>query len=379
MYRRKEIELKTLDEINDVIARVEEKGYVWFEGTYEEGKKIRRFSLSTYACIDVTPIEVRITAKFDRIATYIFRLDGQQDVYCTSPLHAYKSGQEIYKVPKLEDLEWSKRVDVEKDMFGKYEKSAGALLWTNPEYDEKEVENVWIYDINSAYGAVLADKIPDLYKDLGEGLVQKDEVGFVDIGDKFALVEYGSDLIAEVRFKLIDSPYRTWVTNCFKLKEFYKSKWKENKRQDFYEAYMKYKQYINFFVGFTQRTNPFFRTYIVEKCNRFVKKLMNNKTIFCNTDSIHSAGPRSDLSVGSGLGQFKLEEQNVTARYKGANWQVAGQKPKWRGVPEYRLRKPNGEWINLLTDELPDASSRYGAVKTNDSWRIVDNDAGINA
>lgn len=366
MKEIEQVEVSTIQEMNKILEQVENAGLCWYPSRLAEAQRDKRFTFSAYACIDANVLELKVTARLARkTKTYVFRLDGAQNMRPVEPAEAYRQMQLAYRVPELENVDWRQDVDLEKDNYGKYEKSAGAFLWTNPVYDGREVRHVWIYDLNSAYGAVIADKIPDLKQSYGSDYVEEGEVGFVDIGDKFALIEAGSSIKAEIKFKLIDSPFKTWAQNCFKLKELYKAKGDKQKAN-------KYKAMLNFAIGYYQRRNPFFRTYVVEKCNKFIKSLVDDDTIFCNTDSIHSARPRFDLDIGMGLGQFKEEAVDVVARYNGANWQVAGQKPKWRGVPEYRLKHEDGTWINLLTDPLPDNTPVYKLVETNNSWRIVD-------
>lgn len=373
MKKYRMTQLKTADEVNNLIQKIDESGLVWVEQSNEKAREQSNFSFATYALIDrcSRDREVRITARLDKtIMTYVFRLDEVKDKYEAKGAEAWLSMQSVYPIISLDQTDWKDQVDIQCE-DGKYDKAAGAFLWTNPEYDGKEVEHVWIYDLNSAYGAVVADKIPDFRHNLGEGTVGADEVGFVDVMDHFALIEEGE--WAEIRFKLIDSPYKRWVRNCFIAKEKWKEEWKKTGADDSYKTYMRYKQRLNYAIGFYQRRNPFFRSYVVEKCNKYIRNLVDANTIFCNTDSIHSSAPRPDLDIGTGLGQFKIEEEDVIARYKGANWQVAGQKPKWRGVMEARLKDKNGNWINLLTDDLPDTSPRYAVAKTNNTWRIVEN------
>lgn len=340
--------LNSLEDMNKTLEKIEKSGKIFIHGLYSKYKKKYggKFSLNYYAFYYMDGVNFNVTTKLSgENCTYNFRLDGETKGTQISPLTCYRIGQKIYNVPKLDETIYSD-ID-EKDEAGKYMKSSRQLLWTNPKFDGQEIPHTWIYDLNAAFSSILMTKIPDLNNlKRRDDIVKEDEIGFKGkYLDHFTLARPGEE--AELIFDLIESPYKNW---CIKL---YNEKIKCKAKDDEVGA-LKAKQTVNFFIGFLQRTNPLMRAYIVESCNDFMRdKIDMETTIFCNTDSIHSTVPRPDLETGSGIGQFKVEGDDVIARYKGANWQIKGEKPKWRGVAEYRLKKENGEWLNILTDQPP--------------------------
>jgi hypothetical protein len=120
------------------------------------------------------------------------------------------------------------------------------------------------------------------------------------------------------------------------------------------EEKLKAKQTLNFAVGMLQRKNPWLRAWIVASCNEYISGLLDENSLFWNTDSIVSRTPRPDLELGAEIGQWKLEHEGVVA-YRGNSYQWNDDKPTYRGVPKSWFA---GDF-DLLVDEKPKNENIY--------------------
>lgn len=295
----------------------------------------RYFSITTRYVKDYETedgVEYRLTND-KYVCTWKFDMSGQESVK-VNPSSAWRIGCGYHKPYDIvkECPELFSMVD------GRIAESASPLLYWNPKYDMTEHE-CWIYDLNSAYAAVLNDKIVDTYNMLGPGIVGKDEVGF-EFESKITLYTSGWHTF---RFKLIDSPYKDFVRKYYNIKRTAPKGSKEREMA---------KQILNLFVGVLQRHNPFLRAYIVEMCNirinSYIKKY-NEFICMANTDAVYSVVPLEDIEIGEEIGQFKLEWSGKNFRQKGMNYQKDG-KVSYRGVSKCLFK----EGWNLLTDPLPE-------------------------
>lgn len=201
---------------------------------------------------------------------------------------------------------------------------------------KKRVAKVWCYDMNSCYGAVLRNKIPDFEHPMYNHIVRENEIGFLP-EEGCTLVHEGE--FAYIAFPLMDSPFRSWVDEIYELKK--------NSPKGSYEKEDAKARLVRG-IGNYEHSNMLMRAYIVNTANEIIQSLMDKNTIFCNTDCIHSTVERNDLLTGEGIGQFKLEYSGDVG-YSGHSYQFGHGIPK---VPSASKRKFKRGW-DIVTDKLP--------------------------
>lgn len=207
--------------------------------------------------------------------------------------------------------------------------SASPFLWYNKKY-----ERVWVdavcYDINSAYAWAMCQPMPDTSKPSMCKVIEDGEVGFDCEGD------IQREGFSNHVFKMLDySPFTKFA-----------HKWFDRKKQPKFKQ--KAKNVLVYSVGFLQRKNPYLRAYIVGLCNELVRSLIDENTLYCNTDSIVSLKERKDFKLGSGLGEWKIEHKGKFA-YDGFNYQWKDDTVAYRGVPKTWFP----ENYDITKDELP--------------------------
>lgn len=218
--------------------------------------------------------------------------------------------------------------------------STSPILYKNDKFEGIENKAVG-YDMNSAYSFAMLQDMPDTrclisVNGLGcwnPGMVGEGEIGFTSKGE---LIEGGA--FAVYRFKRMKSPFKHFIEYYYKMK-------KEAKKPSERE---RAKRVLNLAVGYFQRTNPFIRATVVSRANHMIESLMDENTIYCNTDSIVSLKRRPELEIGDGIGQWKVEHKGIF-KYVGMNYQWNKEVPAYRGTPKEWF--PKG-W-DILKDELP--------------------------
>ena len=215
--------------------------------------------------------------------------------------------------------------------------SATALLWYNKKYENKRVDAI-CYDINSAYSYAMLQPMPDTSIPPKSKKVEKGEIGFDLNGNR------KTNGFSYYVFRLMESPFKKFVEYYYKKKKNAKTNTERRKA----------KEYLNFCVGFLQRRDPYTRAQIVGLANDRILSLIDENTLFCNTDSIVSLRERPELELGEDIGQWKIEHKGKFA-YRGFNYQWDLEVPCIRGKTKSYFQ--NG-W-DLLKDELPDAGNKY--------------------
>ena len=291
------------------------------------------------------------TSYFDgKPTTFIFDLNLNLDTHALKGQQAFAQFQRYFKIPKASDYNIpgfnDKWLDAERNI---YACSARPILGFNPKYDQKETSDVYEYDLNSAYSAALMDKVIDLSGPAGyKQEVKEGQVGFL-LNDELTMIYPGQ--YADVIFNEIDSPsgLKEYCLKYYKLKQ-------ETTGSEKQQA----KGMLNFPIGYAQRINPFFRAYVVHKCNETINELIDDNSLCWNTDAIFSTKPKQ-LNIGNEIGQFKVEHFD-TFRMKGNTYQIDDQLPITRGVPKEffkRFEYLNGRKFNLLTDVITEHKCRY--------------------
>ena len=171
---------------------------------------------------------------------------------------------------------------------------------------------------------------PDTDHELGDGIVEEDEIGFnTNFHFELKLVKPGS--FATYRFKMKkSSKLQEWAWKHFKRKNSFKLAGKTKEADELKLA-------VNSALGVISNHNIFLRCYITDTLYQNMEALVDENTLIANTDSIISLTPRPDLDIGKGLGQFKIEYENVNLIYEGNGYTVIDPKTnkklvdKWRG------------------------------------------------
>ena len=245
--------------------------------------------------------------------------------------HVYKPKNIVKDNPKL----------FQRDDKGKFVQSARPTIGFNNKYNNTEHYAV-SYDLNSAYAAVLVDKIIDTYNCRTFDIVRKGEVGFV-FNSTLDLRYEGQS--ADFIFPLIDSPYKQFAEKYYNLKKTAEKGSDERALA---------KQILVIAVGLMQNTNPFLRAYIVNSCNQYIEKLRlryKDKVCMWNTDSLICTEriPELESLCGEEIGQFKRDYEGLF-RQKDYNYQKPGENnTSYRGVMKCLF----SEDFNILTDRLP--------------------------
>ena len=210
--------------------------------------------------------------------------------------------------------------------------SAVPVLGYNEKFNGQRIE-AWGYDINSAYASVILDD---------EWIETKD-------GPKAKMIDPECEIGFDADFDIQREGFSLWVfpkvSVPFGIKRFFTKHYQ--KKQEMGAMYkatgdiafsiekQKEKDMLNFPVGCLQNKNAWLRAWIVGKCNERIKSLIDEDTLFWNTDSIVSKRRREDIEkdMGDGLGQWKLEHVGKVA-YVGNNYQWNDEIPTYRGIPK---------------------------------------------
>lgn len=215
--------------------------------------------------------------------------------------------------------------------------SAIPILWNNKKYEGKRVDAI-CYDMNSAYSYAMLQPMPDTSIPPKQKYIEHGEIGF-DINGNRQTSGYSLYV-----FNLMDSPFKKFVYNYYKKKV--KAKTKAEKRRA--------KEYLNFCVGFLQGRDPYTRAQIVGLANDRILSLIDENTLYCNTDSIVCLKPREDLEIGDDIGQWKVEHEGKFA-FIGFNYQWNYDKPSIRG----KLKTDFYDGWDILKDDLPECGNIF--------------------
>ena len=349
-FKQKSITLKEANLILELLNYYNiEIVYIGINESYNEAKlAITGFNYTKYAIIKENEaslwIETRYYEPKCRAIRYICWLDGQKRP-AISGLQAFaKLQQYCFKAKHVKNYNNPEIDRLYDDTTGKYIFSAGPIIGFNPKYENQELHDVWEYDIHSAYSSVMLHKIPDINHPQFNTVLKKNQVGFF-LDDKCTMVK-AEGCWAQVVFDLIEL--------SDKQKEYIKKLYlrKEYAIDDDEKA--ECKLMLNASIGYYQRYNPFVRAYIVNECNRCIKAIIDDETILWNTDAIFSLKRRPELELGDKIGQFKEIHIDRFA-YKGNNYQINFEKPKYRGKPNSWFK----DGWNILTDPLPTRCNKF--------------------
>ena len=286
------------------------------------GKKEDKRPIQLRAFIEDKMVEFCLTYKSPDlgVCTFVMRKDGAETTQKINGAEAYKTLSQYYKVPHISAP------------F-----SASPFLWKNEKYEGTRQKAIG-YDLNSSYSYAMIKDMPDTSVRPRVGRVKAGEIGFDIYGTPVFEGHYSNWV-----FPLMESPFKRFVERWFKAKSEAKTK----------EEKAKAKCMLNFSVGYLQKVNPFLRATIIYYANKMIESLIDENTLYCNTDSIVSLVPRNDLKLGTGLGEFKIEHQGNFA-FVGYNYQW-DDSISYRGIPKSWF-KPG---FDILTDKIPMGGNQY--------------------
>ena len=315
--------------------------------SWKVANNISKVSLSQYMIIELKDTKLEITTRyydFGTPCTYIFDLNNE-DIFKQSGLDCFKEMSKAYTIKKAETYEYEQLNKYFNKENGKYVCTARPILDYNKKYEKQLLKNCYEYDLNSAYANTLLKQIPNLNNPIianwpDQIKVNKNEVGFI-IDDELSIIKPG--FMADIKFPLIDTPK--------KLKDFL-IKWYNKKKNSTGVDKLEAKAMLNLPIGYCQRYNPFLRSYVVNNCNDAIKAIIDEKTLFWNTDAIFSRVRRPELELGTEIGQFKEIHCN-TLSYVGNVYQINNEDPTYRGISKSWFKafeKKNGRKYDLLKD-----------------------------
>lgn len=335
--RQKRVYVNDVDEFNKILKIAKNERILRF-APYEGGP------IECMAFLNDGLITTELTIKAGSAITYVFNKDCRRNTQEISGMDAYIQLSKAFNTATGYSLPV---IDKEQ-----YLGSAVALLGFRPGIAENERVYAYAYDQNSSYGWALTQPMPDTRTLVNhDAIVGTNQIGFIleDADPIDGFITAGGDGLKMVReghpaeyiFNLMESPFKKFAET------WYKRKCKP-------ETKNKAKQMICYSVGYLQRKNPFLRATVVGYSNELIKNLIDENTIYVNTDSIISTKPRPDLSIGTGLGQFKIEHEGMFAR-DGYNYQWNFEIPTYRGTPKTWFK----EGWDILKDPLPKNHNLY--------------------
>lgn len=273
--------------------------------------------------------------------TWVCSLNEEKPTTVTGQ-KAYMQFQRAAKIPSLKTLGVSEEL-FKSPSTGRYQYSAIPMLGSKSPF-LSVYSNVYEYDRNSAYASVLLAKMPNFAYLDRDRVVREGEIGWL-LTENLVLRFEGE--YADFISPLVDTPIA--VKNY--IAKWYAEKLKGNK-----EA----KAMLNFPIGYYQRTNPFFRAYVVNSCNNIIKPLIDDNVVLWNTDAIYTL-KHVDLPLSNKIGEWKLTQINKLT-VDGCNYQIDNDLPKYRGIPKQwfiSFEQIHGRAFDLEKDELPERINKW--------------------
>lgn len=318
------------------------------EAPSEAWVKLQRIPKAYYT-LDIlyTRLILRYYGNGNYYTTYIFQLDGSEHQQAIPGLRTFSLLQRMSNKGVIDLTGNSKWYNSTYDTWNLA--PIGGFIYFNKKLMNNRYENCIEYDRKSAYASALLEDIPDTRRPPRENdYVRKGEIGFrtMKIGHNdeeqlYAIFEEG--YLADYIYPAIESPFK-------KFAEYYYSKKIHAKGKEYDRA----KQILNYSIGYIRRKNPFIHSCILSRCRYFIESLIDENTLYCNTDSIVTRTYRPDLEllVGDEIGKFRIEHKGSFA-YNSSGYQWNNDLPSIRGKSKqwFINAYPNG--FDILKDELP--------------------------
>lgn len=349
---RKRIKYVNKLEMDNLLALVKE---MCVNVYFREKRSDEPFAQNAWVENNLTQVKLSF-CKGLKPCTYIFSLNNEENKHTINGFEAYRTTNRYAHIQTIEKDAPKSEAPVFNDYDGKYHiGSAKPLLWKNPAYAGKRVK-AYGYDLNSAYAKMLLEPIPDISTLKKIDVIGENQIGFIERPDGSLDISFTKGKVCDYVCDLMPSPFGRFVKVWYDRKKKAKDPIEKQKAKDM----------LNFPIGYTQNTNPFFRACIVGRCNLFMKSLMNKNTIYSNTDSIISLVRRPDLeqNLGIEVGQWKLEHINEDFAWDAEklNYQWSLDIPAYRGIPKQWFKTfeiKNGKPFDILTDNVPASGNIY--------------------
>lgn len=327
MFFNKRIHFLTCEEMSKLIDKLSyTHEFVFCE--HVAGMPIKR-----KAYIEDRLVKFSVTTWTDEGKTeFTTRKDEEREDQRISGAEAFRIMSKYYRVPRIE--EFLPEI-CQKRMLGGW--SATPIMYANPLYKGKRQYAIG-YDLNGAYAAALKRPIPDTTVAPKCGIIGENEVGFtVDENGVLKAIYSGCSRYV---YPLIESPFIPFVDKWYQSKITAITK----------EERQKAKQVINLAVGMLQRHNPFIRATVITHCNDYINSLIDDNTIFANTDCIVSLVRRPDIEANLGIecGQWKIEHEGDFAYLSEGACQWYGDKVSYKGVSKNQIK----DGFDILSDEI---------------------------
>lgn len=283
----------------------------------------------------------KLTVKIaDEPCTYVCRKDNEDIIFGATGLEAYSIVQKYYKAKDFRNDEFVKReLGYDPIVKNSFSVSASPFLYHNKKFEGTRQKAIG-YDLNSSYSNAMLGQIPNTDVPYRIGVVKENEVGFIDDEGQLIPVFEGSH--SHFIFPLMESPYKKFVEKYYSIKKNAKTP-EEKKRA---------KDILNFSIGYMQKTNPFIRAMIIYRANKLIKDLIDENTLYCNTDSIVCLKPRDEIKIGKEIGDFKVEHEGEFA-FVGFNYQWDLNTPAIRRIQKSAFK----EGWDILKDPFPTTGS----------------------
>ena len=194
-------------------------------------------------------------------------------------------------------------------------------------YVKESASRQWLkcysYDINSAYSYAMLQPLPDTSVEPRLNCILKEgEIGFYNDGS-------------------VTKEAGTYVEYAFPLKIYnfdtYVNRYYEKKRSSEGEKRDAWKEFLNIPTGMIQKHNIFIRLGMLYNAAEYIKQFQDEDTVYCNTDSIVSLKRRTDLPIGTEIGQFKEEHINDDFKFISAGKYQWGEECHYKGVARHTI------------------------------------------
>ena len=300
-----------------------------------------------YYTLEVKYTRVILRYTYVTFTEYIFQLDGSEHSQAISGMRAFNILQRMSHkgVPDLTKNELLFDLKYNEWKVG----NIGGLIYFNPEHIGERLDDCYEYDMNNAYSWAMEQPIPNtkimprMFDKTKKGEIgfRVEQRGLSNDMCLYAVFEPG--VYGEYIYQAIDSPFVKFAQHFYKLRKTAVGREKE-----------KMKQTQNYAIGYIRRKNPFIHSCILSRCRYYIESLVDENTLYCNTDSIISHGRRPDIDslIKDEIGGFKIKHTGTFA-YNGSGYQWNKEQPSVRGKSKqwFKNAYPNG--FDILKDSLP--------------------------
>lgn len=214
------------------------------------------------------------------------------------------------------------------------------------QYCNLDYRDTWIkcysYDINSCFLSFLDYPLPDNKIKREWSIVENGEIGFNEQFGYLVIVKKGK----LARWVFDKRRYKSLSKYAHAM---YHKKQKATTEEE--KAY--WKDCMVKSIGYLKYVNVFLRSAILNYAKARILNAMDEDTVYCNTDSIISLKPRTDLDIGEGLGQFKEEHIDKYYIFRSIGINVwLGEGVKYRGQKKNEIFEDETHYWTYTCDTV---------------------------